>query len=172
MAVDEANDSKIGTLTLGSQVFYPSHGVATVTGREEREFGGQTQVFYVLELGRGGTLLVPLNNVERAGVRALISPKEARELLEKVATDPQLEIKADFGSRKSRAALHAEVLRSGSAEGYSDILRDMLFCTSDKLSSNEKKTLDVVREYFIDEVGAVLSLSSEQIEAKLSSAGS
>jgi CarD family transcriptional regulator len=172
LAVDETKDSKIRTLTLGSQVFYPSHGVATVTGREEREVGGQTQVFYVLELGRGGTLLVPLNNVERAGVRALISSKEARELLVKVATDPQLETKLDFGSRKRRTVLHAEALRSGSAKRYSDILQDLLFRTSDKLSSSERRTFEVVREYFIDEVGAVLNLSQEQMEAKLSSTGS
>lgn len=170
--MNETNETKLSTLTVGSRVFYPSHGVATVTGTEEREFGGHKQDFYVLELASGGTVLVPLSGVERAGVRALISPSKARELLEKIATDPQIETKRDFGSRKSRAAAYAEALATGSADRYSDILQDLLFRTSDKLSSNERATLKVVRAYFIDEVGAVLELSPEQMEAKLSSAGS
>jgi RNA polymerase-interacting CarD/CdnL/TRCF family regulator len=167
--VANETEKELQTLTVGSRVFYPSHGVAFVSGKEEREFGGgQKQVFYTLELDRGVKLMVPLHKVEQAGFRALISAEKARELLELARTDPESEVKLDFASRKKRYALYAEGLKSGSADQYTEILQELLFRSrSGKLSSSEHQTLDTARAYFMGEVGAALDLSAEQIEEQL-----
>jgi len=169
MAVDRENtEETLDTLKVGDQVFYPSHGVAFVSGTEEREFGSAKQVFFVLELARGVKLMVPLSKVEKAGFRALISADKARELLVKIKTDPESEIKLDFASRKKRYALYTEGLRSGSADQYTEILQELLFRSrTDKLSSSEHQTLDTAKAYFVGEVGAALDLSTEEVEEEL-----
>ena len=65
-------------------MFYPLHGVAEVVAVESRDFGDQHQDFYVLELDRGGKLLLPTSNLAQAAVRGLVSPTKARELLKKI----------------------------------------------------------------------------------------
>ena len=171
--MEKAKKNKVRTLTVGSLVFYPAHGVASVTGKEEREFaGGVKQDFYVLELERGGTLLLPASKVERAGVRDLVSANKARELVKKLKTVPETEIKLDHASRKRRDGLYSEALRSGSADRYTEVLQELLFrLRSDKLSNSEQRTFDVARSYFVGEVGAALELSPEQVEHDFLSVG-
>jgi RNA polymerase-interacting CarD/CdnL/TRCF family regulator len=168
MNATKTKASKVGPLTTGSRVFYPSHGVASVTGREERKLGGQTHVFLRFELDRGGTLFVPLNKVEQVGVRALVTANKARELLKKVKLAPEAEAKMDHASRKKRDALYAEGLRSGSPDRYTEILRDLLYRSrKDRLTSSEQHTMDLVRAFFVGEVCAALNLSLEEVEADL-----
>jgi len=168
MLVENLNGETLETLTIGDRVFYPAHGVAAVTGEEERDFGGIKQSFYVLELERGGSVMVPVGKVDRAGVRSLVNADQARELMKLVMTDPQVEIKLDHASRKRRYALYAEALKSGSALRYTEILQELLFrLRTDKLSSSEQQTLDTARSYFVGEVGVGLDLTADQCDAEL-----
>ena len=170
--VVKPNARPIEVLTVGSRVFYPSHGVACVSGQEEREFSGHKQLFYVLTLDRGITVLLPLQKVAQAGLRELVSPDKARELMKKVKTEPDAEPegKIDRASRKKRDAVYAEALRSGSADEYTEILRQLLFRSrSEKLSSSEQHVLDLARSCFVGEIGAALDRPAEEIEEDLRS---
>jgi len=155
---------RLDRLVVGSRVFYPAHGVATVAGMEKREFGEAEQEFYVLTLDRGVRLLLPTSKVDAAGVRALVSPTKARELMRSVADEPTV----DVTPWRERTTSYADALRQGAPEGYTDILRQLLFRSrSDKLSAIERRLLETARGYFVGEIGAVLELSSEQIDASL-----
>lgn len=170
--VAKSNTRPIEALTVGSRVFYPSHGVACVSGREEHEFSGHKQVFYVLTLDRGVTVLLPPKKVAQVGLRELVSPDKARELMKKVKTEPDAEPegKIDRASRKKRDAVYSEALKSGSADEYTEILRQLLFRSrSEKLSSSEQHILDLARACFVGEIGAALDLSAEEIEEDLRS---
>ena len=158
---------KLHQLVVGSSIFYPAHGVAEVVGIEQREVGQEQQEFYVLALTRGGKLLLPTANVEQAGVRALISQPKARALMKTVETAPEV----DDTPAKERAALYADALRGGAADRYTEILRQLLFRSkSDKLSSADRRLLDIARAYFCSEIGAVLERPSERIAEQLISA--
>ena len=163
--------AKLQTLTVGSRVFYPGHGVASVTGTEEREFGGGKQVFYVLELelDRGVKLMLPVGKVEQAGVRPLVSAQKARELLKLVkdAIAP-VDLKSDPASRKLRATGYAEALRSGSAERYTEILGELLSRSrASKLSAGEQQSLTLALAMFVGEMSAALDLRPDEVKADL-----
>jgi RNA polymerase-interacting CarD/CdnL/TRCF family regulator len=168
------NPLKIQRLAIGERVFYPTHGVAAVTGIEEHDFGDNKQVFYVLQLviDRGVKLMLPERNIDQAGLRELISASKARELLEAVVKEPPpREFKADPASRKERANGYAEAFRSGSADRYTAILQELLFrsCSS-KLSPSEQQTLDTALSFFTGEIGTVLDRPPREVEAGLRSA--
>ncbi len=163
--------AKLQTLTVGSRVFYPGHGVASVTGTEEREFGGGKQVFYVLELelDRGVKLMLPVGKVEQAGVRPLVSAQKARELMKLVkdAIAP-VDLKSDPASRKLRATGYAEALRSGSAERYTEILGELLSRSrASKLSAGEQQSLTLALAMFVGEMSAALDLRPDEVKADL-----
>ncbi len=163
--------SKLQNLTIGSRVFYPGHGVASVTAMEEREFGDGKQVFYVLELelDRGVKLMLPVGKVQQAGVRPLVTPQKARDLLKAVKDEvAPAEVKSDPASRKLRATGYAEALRSGSADRYTEILRELLSRSrASKLSAGEQQSLSLALAMFIGEMSAALGLPPDDVKASL-----
>jgi CarD family transcriptional regulator len=168
--VKSSNGGKSPKLVKGSRVFYPSHGVAVVLGMEVREFGGGRQVFHILELARGVKVMLPESKVSQAGIRALVSASKARELMERVKAAPTgpADTRNDHAARRERAATYVDALRSGSPDRYTEILQELLFrARSDKLSKGDQQTLEAARSYFVDEIGAALQRSPEQIEADL-----
>ena len=174
VGVPRLTASKLNTLTVGSRVFYPGHGVATVTGTEEREFGDGTQVFYVLELGneRPVKLLLPVDKVAHAGVRALVSAAKAGQLMKAVVEEPEptAALKTDPASRKLRSTSYSEALRSGSPDRYTEVLRELLFrFRSGKLSASEQQTLLQAVAVFVGEMSAALDTPPEAVKANLRS---
>jgi CarD family transcriptional regulator len=162
---------KLRTLTVGSLVFYPGHGVARVVATEEREFGGAMQSYYVLELAgdHGVKLMLPINNVARAGVRDLVSASKARSLMKEVVQDlSDGEDKTDPASRKLRATGHIEALRSGSADRYTSTVRGLLArFRAGKLSAGEQQTLQHALAMFVGEVSAALDRPVDDVRAEL-----
>jgi RNA polymerase-interacting CarD/CdnL/TRCF family regulator len=144
-----------------------------VVGIEEREFGGDTQVYYVLELDidRGAKLMVPVGKVGQAGIRDLVSAAKARALMKAVAEEaPPAEVKSDPAARKLRAAGYSEALRSGSADRYTLAVRELLSrFRSGKLSPGEQQTLQQALAMFVGEVSAALGRPLEELRAELRS---
>lgn len=161
----ELKEDGMGKLRVGSQVFYPAHGVASVMGIEERAFGTSPESFYVLVLARGDRLLLPVGNVTRAGVRKLISATRARKLLKTVSTAPATDTATSW---KARAATYLDGLRSGCPDRYTEILRYLLHRSrAAKLSTSDRDALRVARGYFVGEVSAALGQPGHEIEAAL-----
>lgn len=149
-------------LQVGTRVFYPPHGVVTVVAVEQRAFGASPQDFYVLELARGGRLLLPVDNTEQAGIRELVSATRARKLLKSLASAPAT---AARSSHRERAAEYTDGLRSGSPERYTEILQQLLQRSrSGKMSPSDQHALEIARGYFVGEIGAVLDRPKREIE--------
>lgn len=167
--------AKLDTLTVKSRVFYPGHGVATVVGMEERSFGGDVQVYYVLAIAsdRAGTVMLPIDKVGQAGVRPLVSAKKARALMRAVAdAPPAADIKWDAASRKQRATGYSEALRSGSADRYTQAVCELLArFRASKLSPTELQTLNQALAMFVGEVGAALDRALDDVRAELRATG-
>lgn len=170
-----SSPGKLENLTVGSRVFYPGHGVVSVVAIEERAFGGDVQVYYILALAsdRGATVLLPIDKVGQAGVRALVSASKARALMRAVAeAPPAVEVKSDAASRKHRATGYTEALRSGSADRYTQAVRELLArFRAGKLSPSEQQTLNQALAMFIGEVSAALDCGLDDVRAELRATG-
>ena len=156
-------------LKIGSRLFYPGHGVVSVLGLEERAFGAAPQCFYVFGMSRSEKLLLPVGNLDKAGVRALVSAAKARKLLRQVATAPT---SATGRSSQDRTADYTDGLRSGCPDRYTETLRELLFRARAKnLSSSDRRALEVARGYFVSEISAALARPASEIEAALEGDG-
>ena len=161
------------TLIVGSRVFYPGHGVTRVVGMEDRSFGGETQVFYVLELegDRHARFMLPVGRVVDAGIRALVSAAKARALLKSIGDQAEPgDLKSDPVSRKLRATGYSEALRSGSPDRYTETVRELLSrFRSGKLSPAEQLTLNQALGMLVGEVSAALERTFDDVKAELRS---
>jgi RNA polymerase-interacting CarD/CdnL/TRCF family regulator len=140
---------------------------------EEREYGGEMQVYYVLDLesGHGAKLMLPVDKVRRAGVRDLVSAAKARSLMKSIGEEAApVDLGSDASSRKLRATGYSEGLRSGSADRYTAVLRDLLSrFRSGKLSPTEQQTLQQALTLFVGEMSAALDRTHDDLRADLRS---
>src|SRR5260221_11930964 len=77
---------------VGSKVVYPSHGVAQIVRREQREFDGEKQAYLVLVVpqqgwGTSGGMTLSVPEAAAADLRVLpwIAAEDAAELLDVLA---------------------------------------------------------------------------------------
>jgi RNA polymerase-interacting CarD/CdnL/TRCF family regulator len=168
--MERSRSGSLHTLAVGSRVFCPGRGVARVLGIEERVFGGEAQAYYVLELEADrAKLMLPVGKVAQARVRDLVSAVKARALMKTVVHEPSAaDVKFDPTSRRLRAASHSEALRSGSADLYTQAVRELLLrFRSGKLSPGEQQTLQQALTMFVGEISAALDRTLDDVRADL-----
>jgi len=160
-------------LAIGSRVFYPGHGVVSVKGIEERAFGGEIQLFYLLVVNVDASikLMLPVGKVGQAGIRPLVTAAKARALMKAVAEQPESQtFPSDPVSRKQRTTGYGEALKSGSADRYTEALRELMSRhRAGKLSPGEQQILQRALAMFVDEMSAALDRSPDDVRADLRS---
>ena len=112
------------TYSVGQAVVYPNHGAAVVEDIEVRTVKGEDQIYLVLRITaqRGLVVRVPARNLELLGVREVIDEDELQQMLEVLHADATEE-HANW-SRRHRA--NTDKLRSGSAIGVAEVVRDLV----------------------------------------------
>jgi CarD family transcriptional regulator len=180
MNVDTEVDSGLASppirhqLEVGARVFYPGHGAARVVAIEQREFGGAMQAYYVLTLegDRGGKLMLPVDKVSQAGVRDLVTARQARTLLKAIGeAPPPTDDRTDPASRRLRATGYREALRSGSPDRYIRVIQDLLArFHAGKLPPAEQQVLQQALTMFVGEISAALDRAQDDVKAELRAA--
>ncbi len=162
--------AKSTKLEVGSKRFYPPHGVVTLVAVEEREFAGTSEEFHVLELVRGGSLLVPTKAMANTAFRPLITVKKARELQKHMRSKAKAKIEPKLEG-KERANKYDTLLKAGDPDDYTEILRElMLRSATGKITLNEQKLMETARVFFVDEVGSILKLNANEFLAEVARA--
>ena len=150
-------------MNIGDKVVYPMHGAGEITGIEENEVGGVTNSYYVFRLPIGDMkLMLPVDKVEEAGLRALITPAQVDE----VTAVLQAETDTVQGSWNKRFHTNLERLKTGDILEAAAIARNLSRQNSKKkISSGEKRLLDLSRQILITELVYVCDKSPEEITA-------
>ena len=87
---------------VGDNAVYPAHGVARIMGIESREIAGQKKEFYNLKiLDTEMKLMIPTDGAQRAGLRDVISKKEAKQVIE-ILKDPTVAVTAQPWNKRYR----------------------------------------------------------------------
>jgi CarD family transcriptional regulator len=147
---------------VGDKAVHPAHGVGEVTAIEQREIGGNKQMFYVLRiLDNGMKVMVPTGATSQVGLRGIMSSKEADEIL---TTMRAREVAVDVQPWSRRFRVYTEMIKSGSPIEVAKVLRDMNRLKFDKdLSFGERRLLDQARSLLLKE----LALAKKKSEAEL-----
>lgn len=152
-------------LQIGDRVVYPMHGAGEISGIEECEIMGQVKPYYVLQMPIGGMrIMIPADSVDSIGLRQ-ISPPETKESVREI-----LKAKPEKtpGSWNKRFHINLNRIKTGDVLEVAAITRNLyLQDRVKKISSGERRLLDMSRQILLSELSYILGVNVEQAEAWL-----
>jgi len=157
-----------GDFKIGDNAVYPVHGVARITGIESRDIAGTKKEFYILKiLDSDMKLMIPTDGAERAGLRVVISKRDAQKVI-KILKDPEMAVTAQPWNKRYRE--YTEMLSSGSAFEVAKVLRDLHRVKEEKeLSFSERRLLEQARNLVVTELALARDCEVERVEKELAS---
>ena len=150
-------------MNIGDKVVYPMHGAGEIAGIEENEVGGVVSSYYVFHLPVGNMkLMLPVDKVEEAGLRELITPAQVEEVIDVLKSETE----QVPGSWNKRFHTNLERLKTGDILDAAAIARNLSRQNSKKkISSGERRLLDLSRQILITELVYVCNKTPEEITA-------
>ncbi len=156
---------------VGSKVVYPSHGVAEIVRREEREFDGEMKTYLVLVVPQQGwgtsggmTLSVPEESAAQLGVRPAISSEDAAEVLDVLAVR-DVRVPANWSRRFKN---HQEKLKSGDVYQCAEVVRNLAArVRTAKLSTAEQSMYAKARYILVSELAVSWGVDDAAAEARI-----
>lgn len=155
-----------GAFKIGDKAVYPAHGVGEITDIQKRSIGGRERSFYIMNvLENGMKIMVPVETAANAGLRKIISKKEAEEVVTILKSD-EVAVKTQPWNRRYRE--YMEMLKSGSPQEVAKVLRDLFRLKGDKdLSFGERRLLDTAKSLLVTELALSLVVDEKAIEAQI-----
>lgn len=147
---------------IGDKVVYPMHGAGEIVALKEKEIFGKVKKYYVLSMPIGGMKVsLPVDNVDKIGVRRIISNDEADRLIEDFTTYECEETK----NWNKRYRENMEKIKSGSIKKVSHVVKALMLRDKEKgLSTGERKMLSSAKQILLSELILVKDLTPEQAE--------
>ena len=145
------------------QIVYPSQGVGTITKIFEKEFNGETTLYYKIYLEVSDmVVMVPVSHAKDLGIRPIVDEKEAKKALEILSEDFE-PITSDW---KLRYQMNLDLLKKGTIADIAKIVRCLYNRSKVKeLPIQERKLYDNAKKLLEDELSIALGKDIEQIEA-------
>ena len=149
---------------IGDHVVYPMHGAGVVQAVEEREFELCPTRYLVLNLFIGHmTVRIPVQNIEKVGLRPVSSVKKMREVKKVLQTDVQNNMKSITWNR--RFTLYIDKMKSGNILDLAEVISILARQNAKKhLSTGERRLLGNARQILASEVMIVKSSDLETAE--------
>ena len=146
---------------VGDHVFYPKGGVFLIQKECDKKIGGREISFFDLVSSDGKTKIsIPKPNVDRVGVRKLISPKELEQEMDDWIPDHKVS-KLHHKNRKSRF----ETMRqTGNFTDMGQVMVTIHFLMNKtKATFEEKRIYDQIRKRIVDEIQIIKDWPTNQV---------
>lgn len=149
----------------GDHVFYPKGGVFVIEKECDKTIAGRKLHFYDLVSCDGKTKIsIPTDNVERVGVRRLVSDSELQNCVESWTPDQKIS-KLHHKNRKSRFEL---MRQSGNFTDMGTVVVTIHhLINKTKATFEEKRMYDQIRKRLVDEIEIVKELETDQADTYL-----
>lgn len=146
----------------GDMVIYGGHGMGKIDRIVEKNIQGHKLKFFEISFeGINSKIFIPVNNVEKVGLRKPIDFSELDALFSKFE---EHDIKIDPSDWKNRYRENFDKLKSGNIFKIAEVIRDLTILNSKKtLSMREMELLDKAKKVFIDEVSEVKKTSPDEV---------
>ena len=156
------------TFRVGDRMAHPMHGAGVIDSIVTKRINGQDRDYYVLKLPTGGMMvMVPVETCEAIGVRPIVNPAEAEEILGAIP-GIQVEMTSNWNKRYRENMLR---IKSGDLMEVASVVKGLMQRDRERgLSTGERKMLHSAKQILISEIVLSESSSYEEVEARLDSA--
>ncbi len=150
------------TFKEGDKVIYGGHGMGKIDGIVEKDIQGHRLKFYEISFeGINSKIFIPINNVEKVGLRRPIDSSELDAVFSKLKNN---DIEIDPSDWKNRYRENLEKLKSGNIFKIAEVIRDLTILNKKKtLSMREMELLEKAKKVFTDEISAVKNTTPDEV---------
>ena len=150
-------------MEIGDRIVYPMHGAGIIAGVETTEIGGVTKSYYVLKMPMGNLkLMLPVDKINEIGLRGIIDSSKVADVKATLEGEPEYVV----GSWNKRYHATLDRLKSGDILDAAAVARNLSRQNNKKkISSGEKRLLDLSRQILISELVYVCNKTPEEITA-------
>ena len=154
--------------SVGDLVVLGHDGVARIEDISSVDIDGEAATMLKLTvLSARMTVTIPLERALDRGLRAVADPATAQIALDKLGTEPGMELVAGLTWDKQLKRLK-ERFGSGDLDGIVDVLATLVDADARRpLNHSQRMLRDKAEEAFITEIGAALELSPEDAQEKV-----
>lgn len=151
---------------IGDLAVYPAQGVGVIEAIENRDVGGNKQLFYIMKImGNGMKIMIPMDSAKSVGLREVI---HVREIPKVYAILRNKDVTIDKQTWNKRYREYLEKIKTGSVFEIARVLRDLFILKSDKnLSFGERKMMDTAKSLLIKEISVASNAEETKIEEDL-----
>lgn len=145
----------------GDTIFYPSAGVGVIQAIEELYVADQFRPCLVIHIPETRmTVRVPQENVERCGIRPLLTSRKLKELFKILSAKSRRRVTG--GNWTERCKEIERKINSGSCLELGEVVRDLMrWKKQSGLSFEESMLLEQASGYLAREVAAVQGIATE-----------
>jgi CarD family transcriptional regulator len=146
----------------GDHVFYPKGGVFVIETQSDKTIAGRSITFFDLKSCDGKTKIsIPIENVDRVGVRPLVSTSQLEECRNTWAPDLKIS-KLHHKNRKSR---FEGMRQSGNFVDMGKVVVTIHhLIKKTKATFEEKRMYDQIRKRLVDEIEIVKNWPTEKAD--------
>ena len=149
---------------IGDKVFYPMHGAGIINSIDEKEILGNKVSYYTIALPNEIKAMIPVENSDTVGLRAIINEEEAQKVLG-ILESEITEMPENWNKRYNE---NRDRLKTGDIYEIADIYRNLSLRNREKnLSTGEKKMLLNAKQVLISELSLSSNQSFETIEERI-----
>lgn len=146
---------------VGDTVFYPSAGVGIIENIEDVFIGGRCDSCYVIRIAETQlTVKIPRENVQRSGIRPLLSGRKVKELYRLLSARGSRRVTG--GNWTDRCRELERKIHSGSWFQLGEVVRDLMrWKKQTGISFEESMLLRTASNFLANEVAAVQRIPLE-----------
>jgi CarD family transcriptional regulator len=147
----------------GDKVVYPAHGIGVIDDVEQKMVVGKKRLFYVIKiLENGVTVMTPVDNVDKVGLRGLSDKKEISRALKTLRKEVELSLNENWNRRQKG---YFNKIKTGSLFEVAEVYRDLYLLQLEKeLSFGERKMLDNARFLIVSEIAEAKGIELKKAE--------
>ena len=145
---------------VGDTVVYPQHGAGRIVDMVDQDFQGELRSYFLIEiLHNQMTVMVPVDGLDKAGIRAVITQPEVEELVGVLRDDP-----TKMPVNWSRRVRHnRDKIKTGDIFEIADVLRNLALRDCERgLSTGEKQMFSKVRRIMASELMCAMAMTEDE----------
>jgi CarD family transcriptional regulator len=161
----EAIEPECIEFEVGDSVVYPHHGAGKVLKKEGKEILGETREYLTIKiLHNDMTVMVPCENVGKAGLRRIIDDEAVKKVLG-VLSDDVSEMPKNWNRRFKH---NRDKIKTGDIYELAEVVRNLAIREFDKgLSTGEKQMFTRAKKILASELMYALDKDEDEAEAHL-----
>lgn len=154
--------------SLNELVVYPAQGVGIIEKINNQVINGIACAFYIVRIcANNVTLMVPVNNADRVGLRPLVSREQAERIRDDLLSDTDRQVYTGQNWNR-RFREYSDRLKNKNLNVVTEVLRELLLIGKTKeLSFGERRLQDMAMNLVTGELAEVLNVPKESLKDEL-----